>query len=349
MENNLFYILVPVYKTEPYIRECLDSVLHQTYQNFRVIIVDDGTPDRAGEIAEDYAARDDRILVIHQKNMGLIAARDTAVRALKTQKLENAIAMFLDSDDVLRPDAIEVIRQTFVRDNTDMVIFRLQEFSDSAQLCVRKDKTEKECTVSDHGKLYQKVLTNFRYNSLCTKAVCASCLDFDSLRAFYHLSHGEDLLRSLSLYKNCHQVRFLADELYGYRVNPDSITRSVDYSHYSVDTTIRRTVLEFLKSENIWGKQEYAAYFRAMERMLNSDILSILRSDTVAETKKNILDEINADGYYGELMRRAGRVNLLLYMVRERHYIPAQIYAWGYDRLAQAWHWIHRMTKRGKH
>ena len=76
----LFYVCVPVYKVEKYIDTCIQSVLNQSYQNFRLVLVDDGSPDRSGEICEKYAEKDKRIKVIYQKNMGQIAARETAIR-----------------------------------------------------------------------------------------------------------------------------------------------------------------------------------------------------------------------------------------------------------------------------
>ena len=74
-KSHYFFILVPVYNVEKYIRKCIESVLNQTRQNFKLILVDDGSPDRSGDICEEYAAKDDRIIVIHQKNQGLIFAK----------------------------------------------------------------------------------------------------------------------------------------------------------------------------------------------------------------------------------------------------------------------------------
>ena len=76
----MFYICVPVYKAEKYIHKCITSVLNQTYGNFKLILVDDGSPDKCGEICDEYAKQDDRVVVIHQKNMGLLAARQAANR-----------------------------------------------------------------------------------------------------------------------------------------------------------------------------------------------------------------------------------------------------------------------------
>ena len=72
-------IIVPVYKVESYLSRCIDSILAQTYQNFELILVDDGSPDRCGEICDNYAKKDDRIKVIHQPNRGVSAARNASL------------------------------------------------------------------------------------------------------------------------------------------------------------------------------------------------------------------------------------------------------------------------------
>lgn len=83
----LFYICVPVYKAEKYIRECIESVLNQSYQNFKLILVDDGSPDNLGAICDEFACTDRRIKVIHKKNMGLLAARDDAINYVQISAL----------------------------------------------------------------------------------------------------------------------------------------------------------------------------------------------------------------------------------------------------------------------
>lgn len=79
MNQPLVTIIVPVYKVEKYLRRCLDNIVAQTYTHFEVILVDDGSPDRCGEICDEYAAKDTRFRVIHQKNGGVSAARNTGL------------------------------------------------------------------------------------------------------------------------------------------------------------------------------------------------------------------------------------------------------------------------------
>ena len=87
-----FFVLVPVYKTEKFIEACIRSVLEQTYEHFRLILVDDGSPDRAGAICEEYAAMDSRITVIHQENGGQISARNAAMAQMLAEAEETDFA-----------------------------------------------------------------------------------------------------------------------------------------------------------------------------------------------------------------------------------------------------------------
>lgn len=103
MQKGLIGIIVPVYKTEKYIAECIDSILAQTYTKFRLVLVDDGTPDGAGAICDQYAAKDNRITVIHQKNAGVTRARARGVEDANDCEW----ITFVDSDDTIAPTAIE--------------------------------------------------------------------------------------------------------------------------------------------------------------------------------------------------------------------------------------------------
>lgn len=111
-------VIVPMYGVEKYLRRCLDSVLNQTFADWQAICVDDGSPDKSGEIAEEYAARDSRFVVVHQKNGGLSDARNTGMKYATGEYI-----MFLDSDDFIHAQTMEISYFMAHRDNTDIVAF----------------------------------------------------------------------------------------------------------------------------------------------------------------------------------------------------------------------------------
>lgn len=103
MTGGLIGVIVPVYKVEKYIAECIESILAQTYTKFRLILVDDGTPDNAGKICDEYAKKDSRITVIHQENAGVTRARARGVE----EASDCEWISFVDGDDKIPPRALE--------------------------------------------------------------------------------------------------------------------------------------------------------------------------------------------------------------------------------------------------
>lgn len=118
MDNALVSIIVPVYKAEKYIHQCIDSLLAQTYRNIEVILVDDGSPDHCGKICDEYAAKDSRVKVIHQQNGGVSAARNVGLANATGEWIT-----FVDADDSVTCAYIE---QLYANDS-DWVISGYRE------------------------------------------------------------------------------------------------------------------------------------------------------------------------------------------------------------------------------
>ena len=121
-----FSIIIPCYKVEKYIRECLDSVLVQSYQDWEAICVDDGSPDRTSEILDEYAVKDQHIKVIHQENRGLSEARNSALKVAEGEWL-----YYLDSDDVMPPHVLRKVSEVInLNHDADLVRGTLTTFID---------------------------------------------------------------------------------------------------------------------------------------------------------------------------------------------------------------------------
>ena len=114
-------IIIPVYNTRSYLIECLDSVIAQTFNNIEIILVDDGSNDGSEKIVDEYALRDERIKVIHQKNQGLSAARNTGIKASKSPYI-----MFVDSDDYVDEKYCETPYSIIKQHNADIVSFEFR-------------------------------------------------------------------------------------------------------------------------------------------------------------------------------------------------------------------------------
>ncbi|MFV0146744.1 glycosyltransferase [Empedobacter falsenii] len=121
--NPLISVIVPIYKVEEYLQTCIDSIIKQTYPNLEIILVDDGSPDRCGDICDEYAKNDDRIVVIHKPNGGLSDARNAGLDICKGDYIA-----FVDSDDVISEKFIEVLYQNI--GNADLAFCDLFYFDD---------------------------------------------------------------------------------------------------------------------------------------------------------------------------------------------------------------------------
>ncbi|EHI98321.1 glycosyl transferase family 2 [Clostridium sp. DL-VIII] len=108
-------VIVPIYNVEKYLPRCVESIMEQTHKNIEVILVDDGSPDHAGEIADSYAQKDKRIKVIHKKNAGVSAARNTGIDAATGDYV-----CFSDADDYLMPDYVEYLLDLSVKNDADI-------------------------------------------------------------------------------------------------------------------------------------------------------------------------------------------------------------------------------------
>ena len=115
MSNSLISVIVPVYKVEPYLHKCVDSILAQTYQNLEIILVDDGSPDRCGEMCDEYAKNDPRVKVIHKKNGGLSDARNAGMAVMTGDYVA-----FVDSDDWIEPQMYQRLYELMQHYDADM-------------------------------------------------------------------------------------------------------------------------------------------------------------------------------------------------------------------------------------
>ena len=166
-------IIVPVYNVEKYIIKCIESVQQQTYDDWHLILVDDGSTDNSGAICDRFAEKDAKITIIHRANGGTASARNTGLSCLKGD-----CVLFLDSDDSLKDGALACLVDAMQKSNADMVCGGYDNINENGEFCGRTSfKTqlltgesrftilyEQPCLVMVCGKLYRrKVLDGFRF------------------------------------------------------------------------------------------------------------------------------------------------------------------------------------------
>ena len=122
----LISVIVPVYNVEKYLQKCVDSILNQTFSDFELFLVDDGSPDNCGIICDEYAKKDNRIIVIHKKNGGLSDARNVAIDRAKGEYLT-----FIDSDDYVAENHLESLYKALMNNGSDIAVANITSFDDN--------------------------------------------------------------------------------------------------------------------------------------------------------------------------------------------------------------------------
>ncbi len=118
----MFTVIVPIYKVEKYLKKCITSILNQTYKNFELLLIDDGSPDNCPKICDEFKRKDKRVKVIHKKNGGLVSARNIGIKNAKGKYI-----CYVDGDDFIRPNLLEEVNK-IITDNKDldMVVFNAE-------------------------------------------------------------------------------------------------------------------------------------------------------------------------------------------------------------------------------
>ena len=229
----LISVIVPVYKVEKYLDQCINSIVNQTYRNLEIILVDDGSPDGCPQMCEAWAKKDSRIRVIHKENQGIGMARNTGI-----DHATGAYICFFDSDDYISLETIAKAYAAAMEHHSDIVIFGMQRVNDHGVL-MPEGALETPCKYF-HGKdVLERFLPDLIDNShrnvqLKNFPMSAwSCLF--SMELIRELNWrfvserdiiSEDCYSLIWLYKYVNGVAVVPEKLYFYRDNPASITKA---------------------------------------------------------------------------------------------------------------------------
>ena len=210
-----------MYKVEPYLRRCIDSILAQTFTDFELILVDDGSPDKSGEICDEYAMKDSRIRVIHKLNGGLSEARNYGIDSAKGKYL-----CFIDSDDFVHNQYLEILYNTLKSSGADMSICEYSIYRDSDILNPKKygDKIQYE-EFNDNYLYDDHFLNNKWVNLVCAWNKLYQRELFEQIRYPVGKVH-EDNFTYYKLIDKAKKVVYTEEKLYYYYMSENSISRS---------------------------------------------------------------------------------------------------------------------------
>lgn len=321
--NSKVSIIVPVYKAEDYLSRCIDSILNQSHLNIELILVNDGSPDNSGSICDNYAEKDDRVIVIHQKNMGVSMARNAGIDMATGEYLQ-----FVDSDDYLDPHMTEQLVGGINTTHSDLVICGVNMVTDPNRFedtVVRYSIPLKTYNVRD---LLESLFIEYPLIIICgpwnklfrTKIIKENKIKFDP-----NLSLGEDTVFNTEVLRRCRHVYGFPGCSYNYiRVNNDSLFSKYNPEifgiHKIVYSKVRALYEQYNCSQNSKNRFEqeylhlilgciYHLFEHGKESTLKEKMAKVgqITSDSQTQTSISVSNESTL------------KIILVRYLIKHRH------------------------------
>lgn len=207
-------IIVPVYKVEKYLKKCLDSILAQTFRDFELILVDDGSPDNSGRICDEYAKKDARVRVLHKDNGGLSSARNAGIEVAKGNYIG-----FIDSDDYIAADMYQTLYDLLNDHDADMSVVGMIDVYENREIIVKESK---KIEVLEQKKAIQAVLDSTDVYAYAVNKLYKKSLFYDIRYPVGKIV--EDAFVIMDLLLQCNKIVTTTEQKYYYYRRADSIT-----------------------------------------------------------------------------------------------------------------------------
>jgi len=307
--SHLVSVLVPVYNAEAYIKKCLDSIQGQTFKDFEVICIDDGSTDQSGKICDEYAGRDERFCVYHQQNNGVAAARENAL-----QKAAGKYIFWCDADDYVSPDWIEKVVSEFSATGVDIVRFSVQTFDNNGLV-----QLEKYPEAALHEMKKDAILGKNRSGSLWNYVALRKLWE----KEVFSKRSAEDGNMTSKIFLKADRISVIPDVLY-YRFfdNPNSLTHT-DKRKWIKDFALwqyRRTLCrQYFPEEELFCRRNL------LPSAVRAYCMSLLYDNLSAEEKDEIYTALEESG---DCISFCGMRNRFLRWCILHHYLkPCRRYA----------------------
>ncbi len=309
----LVSIIVPVYNVENYLEKCLDSLVNQDFDNYEIVVVNDGSTDKSKEIAERYQTKYAQIVLINQENKGLGGARNTGIEAARGEYL-----LFVDSDDYIRKDTLHLLYSKAVEQQADMVVFGytiVDELGNVIKI--------------DHGFENEKpTLDENRELLMCAPIACNKLIKKDLFinsgirfpdRAWY-----EDLRTILKLYLYVEKFGFVHQSLYFYLKRKGSITNALKADRLFEIVDAVEDLLNYYKEQNAYEKYKDELEFIAVYHAFYLGSVRVAQVDYKHSLMPQLRQYIQGrvpDYMHQKYLYRLGKSRLtVLKLLDKRHY-----------------------------
>lgn len=262
MHHPLISIIVPVYNIEPYISECIESILAQTYRNLQIILVDDGSTDSSGNICDAYAEKDSRITVLHQDNGGLVLARKSGLKIADGEYIG-----FVDGDDYIDAEMYARMLEEMEESGADFVHtgYIAGEYENISfrrcRLDISKDRVGilKQAVLADGGYILQHIWSKL-FRAELIKKCYAKVPDV--------ASYGEDLINLCICILESNNISLLDEAYYHYRIREDSLSHRKKFDCLTEGIILHQSICDVLQSYDCCGQIKEEMYQFLYSNML---------------------------------------------------------------------------------
>jgi len=224
--DKLVSVIIPVYNTEDYLRQCLSSILNQDYKNIEIIIVNDGSTDKSIEICKEFAANDKRIIIVDSENMGAASARNRGL-----EKASGDYVVFMDSDDWVEPLYVKRLTREIEEKRTDLVIGGRAVYKDGR---IEKALYPSELLAGSYqperirNDFIKHYLEDFKLGGNFAKIYKRSIIENNKIRFNENITINEDILFNIEYLLNCKSAGIIDTADYFYRQREGSVTSLYD-------------------------------------------------------------------------------------------------------------------------
>lgn len=290
MEEELVSVIVPVYNSEKYLEECIQSLVNQTYKNIEIILVDDGSTDNSYKICKQYEEIDKRIIAKTKQNTGPSDTRNYGLNLAKGNYVK-----FVDSDDYLRIDNIEKMYKSAKKYDSDVVI--------SSYSIINSEQKEKKINYFplpegkiDLKEFYKYLINKNQYfHFIWANLYKADIIKKQNIKFNSKYLIGEDLLFNLELVKNISSISYVPENIYYYRENENSISKGEDIkkTEKRIEDTLNLYVkyYEFLKIWNIDNEENRNIVEYKIIKGFNEELCKIVKTSLKLKDKINIIEK----------------------------------------------------------
>lgn len=323
MNKDLISIILPVYNAEKTVSSTIESILSQTYENFELIIINDGSSDSSDDICKKFQNADNRIVYISRTNEGVSKTRNEGISLSKGKYL-----MFIDADDSLKKTMLEIMIKSI--NMSSLAICGYERINEKNSFCVKKYITDEKFNASNYDRMIEKLQNNNLFNQVWNKIFLKRNIVNNNVKFDESLSLGEDFRFVLDYLNYCDNVNVISDVLYRYANSTNGLNAKVRSNILDIRLSNSKYLIDFFEKMKYNNDYSYHNYIKAYASSLRA--LSRFKEKKI---KKQLLKEFTIRANSDELLKKilknsnnkADRIVTILFLNKSKVLLKALMFA----------------------